>query len=61
MLNIQPKGNDDKNGEENNDIPFDGFVNVNDIVKKRRNLRDADFIRNVDNTSNSSEDNSENN
>lgn len=24
-------------------IPFDGFVNVNDIVRKRRQLRNAQF------------------
>lgn len=34
MLMMQPKGNDAENGEDNHDIPFDGFVNVNDIVKK---------------------------
>lgn len=24
-------------------VPFNGFVNVNDIVKKRRQLRNAEF------------------
>lgn len=24
-------------------VPYDGFVNVNDIVNKRRQLRNADF------------------
>lgn len=32
-----------QNQDEYNYIPFDGFVNVNDIVKKRRMLRNAQF------------------
>lgn len=55
MLNILPIEDEDKNRAPDNDIPFDGFVNVNDIVKRRRNLRDADFARNKDNDSSSTE------
>lgn len=29
--------------KKNDHIPFDGFVNVNDIVSKRRQLRMAQF------------------
>lgn len=32
-----------QNHDEYNYIPFDGFVNVNDIVKRRRMLRNAAF------------------
>ncbi|MBB6500740.1 hypothetical protein [Pedobacter cryoconitis] len=31
------------NQDDNAHIPFDGFVNVNDIVKRRRQLRTAEF------------------
>lgn len=43
-MNIQPVKADD-NSEYYNGVklPFDGFVNVNDIIKKRRSLRDAGF------------------
>ena len=61
MLTMQPKGNDAENGEDNHDIPFDGFVNVNDIVKKRRSLRDAGFANDGDNGPGSSEENLEDN
>ncbi len=32
-----------QNQEDYNYIPYNGFVNVNDIVKKRRQLRNAEF------------------
>jgi len=32
-----------QNQEDCTYIPFDGFVNVNDIVKRRRQLRNAEF------------------
>lgn len=32
-----------QNQEDYIHVPFDGFVNVNDIVKKRRQLRNAAF------------------
>ncbi|SEA78342.1 hypothetical protein [Pedobacter hartonius] len=32
-----------QNQEEHRHIPFNGFVNVNDIVRKRRQLRNAEF------------------
>jgi len=32
-----------ENHDEDAYIPFDGFVNVNDIVKRRRQLRNAEF------------------
>ena len=32
-----------KHKEEEPYVPFDGFVNVNDIIKKRRQLRNAEF------------------
>jgi len=32
-----------QNQEEHRHIPFDGFVNVNDIVRRRRQLRNAEF------------------
>jgi hypothetical protein len=41
-----PNNNADNSGQEQDDhthIPFDGFVNVNDIVRKRRQLRNAEF------------------
>ena len=60
MPNIQPIEDEDKNEEFNNDVPFDGFVNVNDIVKRRRNLRNADFIRSESKDSDTTE-NSEDN
>lgn len=60
MPNIKPVEDEDKNEEFDNDVPFDGFVNVNDIVKRRRNLRDADFIRNEGKNPNAAE-NSEDN
>lgn len=31
------------NQDDHTYIPFDGFVNVNDIVKRRRQLRNAEF------------------
>jgi len=31
------------NLDDNAHIPFDGFVNVNDIVQRRRQLRTAEF------------------
>jgi hypothetical protein len=32
-----------KNQDDHSYIPFDGFVNVNDIVRRRRQLRNAEF------------------
>jgi hypothetical protein len=32
-----------KNHDDHSYIPFKGFVNVNDIVKRRRQLRNAEF------------------
>lgn len=32
-----------QNQDDHNHVPFDGFVNVNDIVRKRRQLRNAEF------------------
>jgi hypothetical protein len=32
-----------QNQEDHKHIPYDGFVNVNDIVRKRRQLRNAGF------------------
>lgn len=32
-----------QNQDDQTHIPFDGFVNVNDIVKRRRQLRNAEF------------------
>lgn len=32
-----------QNQDDHEHIPFDGFVNVNDIVKRRRQLRNAEF------------------
>lgn len=32
-----------QNQDDHTHIPFDGFVNVNDIVKRRRQLRNAEF------------------
>lgn len=36
-------GESAKNKDDQPYIPFDGFVNVNDIIKKRRQLRNAEF------------------
>lgn len=43
-MNTQPLQNDDNNEYYYGiKLPFDGFVNVNDIIRKRRSLRDAGF------------------
>lgn len=44
-MNIEPIDSDKKNKEDESDvhIPFDGFINVNKIVEKRRNLRGTDY------------------
>jgi hypothetical protein len=44
MSTEEPIENEKDNKQEQNDIhvPFDGFVNVNDIVEKRRSLRSPD-------------------
>lgn len=42
----KPVKNPEESSEHADDqkhIPFDGFVNVNDIVEKRRRLRNAEF------------------
>lgn len=42
----QPTQNSEEllqNQDEYSYIPFDGFVNVNDIVTRRRQLRSAEF------------------
>jgi len=43
---MQPESNknDQEPVQDHDDyVPFDGFVNVNDIVRKRRQLRNAEF------------------
>lgn len=44
-METEPKYNseDPKPEDEQKHIPFDGFVNVNDIVEKRRRLKMAKF------------------
>ncbi len=44
-MSTEPIDNDTENKEDHNNdhIPFDGFVNVNDIVEKRRSLRSVDL------------------
>ncbi|MBB5622655.1 hypothetical protein HDE69_003733 [Pedobacter cryoconitis] len=42
----QPTQNSEEllqNQDEYSYVPFDGFVNVNDIVTRRRQLRNAEF------------------
>lgn len=43
MMNIYPNDNEEINKEDAEDdhVPFDGFVNVNDIIRNRRSLKDA--------------------
>lgn len=40
---VQNSEESSENTEGQKHIPFDGFVNVNDIVEKRRRLRNAEF------------------
>lgn len=42
-MNIYPEDNEEINKEDTEDvhIPFDGFVNVNDLIRNRRNLKNA--------------------
>lgn len=42
-MNIHPNDNEETNKREQEDvhIPFDGFVNVNDLIRDRRNLKNA--------------------
>lgn len=42
-MNIYPNDNEEINKQDNEDvhIPFDGFVNVNDLIRNRRNLKDT--------------------
>lgn len=43
---MQPESNiNEQNPAQNPDdyVPFDGFVNVNDIIRRRRQLRNAEF------------------
>ena len=44
-MSIEPIDNDKKNKEDESDvhIPFAGFINVNEIVEKRRNLRSTAY------------------
>ncbi|WP_158797715.1 hypothetical protein [Pedobacter sp. L105] len=39
----QNPGESATNKDDQPYVPFDGFVNVNDIIKKRRQLRNAEF------------------
>ena len=43
MTTIEPLESEKESTEDHQEthIPFDGFVNVNDIIKERRILRDA--------------------
>lgn len=46
LMQTEPIHNSEElkqNQQDYNHVPFDGFVNVNDIVKKRRQLRNAAF------------------
>ena len=45
---MQPDPNSDaeeskQDQDDHNYIPYDGFVNANDIIRKRRQLRNAEF------------------
>lgn len=43
-MQTDPNSDAEKSKQEQDDhIPYDGFVNVNDIVNKRRQLRNAQF------------------
>ena len=45
-MQTEPNQNSEEslqNQDDQTHIPFDGFVNVNDIVKRRRQLRNAEF------------------
>ena len=46
LMQTEPNKNAEEsaqNQEDSSYIPYNGFVNVNDIVKKRRQLRNAEF------------------
>jgi hypothetical protein len=45
-MQTEPDKNAEETAQDHNDYshtPYKGFVNVNDIVKKRRQLRNAEF------------------
>jgi len=42
-MQTEPNKNAEESSNQDEHIPFDGFVNVNDIVRKRRQLRNAQF------------------
>jgi hypothetical protein len=45
-MQTEPNKNADESAQHQEDynyIPYNGFVNVNDIVEKRRQLRNAEF------------------
>lgn len=45
-MHTDPNSEAEKSKHEDDNrkhVPFDGFVNVNDIVRRRRELRNAEF------------------
>ncbi|CAM4313035.1 hypothetical protein SAMN06265348_110207 [Pedobacter westerhofensis] len=45
-MQTDPDSDAEQSKQEKDDhthIPYDGFVNVNDIIRRRRQLRNADF------------------
>ena len=43
MQNESNKKPEESSQNQDDYVPFDGFVNVNDIIKRRRQLRNAEF------------------